>query len=79
MSLDRGAVVSIDLEPTIGHEQRGIRPVVGVPLPLVSYGGTAMLTLMAGIGFLLNAAVHRTVDTTPSGRRTAPTVPAWGK
>ena len=57
----------------------GLVPVVGVPLPLVSYGGTAMLTLMAGIGFLLNAAVHRTVDTAPTGRRTAPSVPAWGK
>lgn len=32
----------------------GILPVVGVPLPLVSYGGTSMLTLMAGFGILMS-------------------------
>jgi len=32
----------------------GILPVVGVPLPLVSYGGTSMLTLMAGFGMLMS-------------------------
>ncbi|MGI9413276.1 MAG: rod shape-determining protein RodA [Hyphomicrobiales bacterium] len=53
----------------------GLVPVVGVPLPLVSYGGTAMLTLMVGIGFLLNAAVHRTVETGPQGGRGAAS--AW--
>lgn len=37
----------------------GLAPVVGVPLPLVSYGGTAMLTLLIGFGFLLNVALHR--------------------
>ncbi len=37
----------------------GLVPVVGVPLPIVSYGGTSMLTLMFGIGLLLNAHVHR--------------------
>ena len=37
----------------------GLLPVVGVPLPLVSYGGTAMLTLLMGFGFLLNIGVHR--------------------
>ena len=30
----------------------GMMPVVGIPLPLVSYGGTAMLVLMAGFGFI---------------------------
>ena len=39
----------------------GLLPVVGVPLPLVSYGGTAMLTLLMGFGFLLNVALHRTL------------------
>jgi len=34
----------------------GLLPVVGVPLPLVSYGGTSMVTLMAGFGILM--AVH---------------------
>lgn len=37
----------------------GLLPVVGVPLPLVSYGGTAMLTTLLGFGFMLSAAVHR--------------------
>lgn len=37
----------------------GLVPVVGVPLPLVSYGGTAMLTLLIGFGFLLNVGLHR--------------------
>lgn len=37
----------------------GLAPVVGVPLPLVSYGGTAMLTLLIGFGFLLNVGLHR--------------------
>jgi rod shape determining protein RodA len=32
----------------------GILPVVGVPLPLVSYGGTSMVTLMAGFGMLMS-------------------------
>lgn len=39
----------------------GLLPVVGVPLPLISYGGTAMLTLLIGFGFFLNMDVHRHV------------------
>ena len=37
----------------------GLVPVVGVPLPLVSYGGTAMLTMMLGFGLIMNVYVHR--------------------
>lgn len=37
----------------------GMLPVVGVPLPLVSYGGTSMVTLMAGFGVLMSVATHR--------------------
>jgi rod shape determining protein RodA len=37
----------------------GILPVVGVPLPLVSYGGTAMVTLMASFGVLMSLVLHR--------------------
>ncbi|MCH2067562.1 rod shape-determining protein RodA [Shimia sp.] len=37
----------------------GLAPVVGVPLPLVSYGGSAMLVLMAGFGLVQSAHVHR--------------------
>ncbi|GEA13293.1 rod shape-determining protein RodA [Alteromonas sp. KUL49] len=36
----------------------GILPVVGVPLPLVSYGGTSMVTLMAGFGVLMSIATQ---------------------
>lgn len=39
----------------------GLIPVVGVPLPLVSYGGTAMLSLLFGFGLLLGLSVHRDV------------------
>lgn len=37
----------------------GLMPVVGVPLPLVSYGGTAMVTVMAGFAILLSVHIHR--------------------
>jgi len=37
----------------------GLMPVVGVPLPLVSYGGSAMLVLLAGFGLVQSAHVHR--------------------
>ena len=37
----------------------GLLPVVGVPLPLVSYGGTAMVTLMAGFGILMSLCAKR--------------------
>lgn len=37
----------------------GILPVVGVPLPFVSYGGTALVTLMLGIGMLMSIHTHR--------------------
>lgn len=37
----------------------GILPVVGVPLPLVSYGGTSMLTLLAGFGILMSISSHK--------------------
>ena len=37
----------------------GLAPVVGVPLPLVSYGGSAMLILMLGFGLVQSAHVHR--------------------
>jgi rod shape determining protein RodA len=37
----------------------GILPVVGVPLPLVSYGGTSMLTLLLGFGMLMSIETHQ--------------------
>lgn len=37
----------------------GLLPVVGVPMPLVSYGGTSLVTLMAGFGILMSIHTHR--------------------
>ena len=37
----------------------GLLPVVGLPLPLISYGGTAMVTIMAGFGILMSSHAHR--------------------
>jgi rod shape determining protein RodA len=45
----------------------GLIPVVGVPLPLISYGGTAMLAVMFGFGLLLNVGVHRETRLGPKG------------
>ncbi len=39
----------------------GILPVVGVPLPLVSYGGTSILTLFAGFGIVMSIHTHRRI------------------
>ncbi len=37
----------------------GMLPVVGVPLPLVSYGGTSAITLLAGFGIVMSIHTHR--------------------
>lgn len=37
----------------------GLLPVVGVPLPLFSYGGTSMVTTMTGVGLLMNVSMRR--------------------
>jgi len=42
----------------------GILPVVGVPLPLMSYGGTALITLLLGVGILMSVATHRQLNKT---------------
>jgi rod shape determining protein RodA len=39
----------------------GILPIVGVPLPLISYGGTSMLTLYLGFGMLMSIHSHKTL------------------
>ena len=43
----------------------GLMPVVGMPLPLISYGGTAMLTLMFSFGLLLCIYIHRDIQISP--------------
>jgi rod shape determining protein RodA len=40
----------------------GLIPVVGIPMPLVSYGGSAMMTVMFGFGLLMCVQVHRNVE-----------------
>ena len=39
----------------------GVLPVVGVPLPLISYGGTAMLTVLIGFGLVMSCGLHRDI------------------
>ena len=39
----------------------GVFPVVGVPLPLVSYGGTALLTVMTAMGLIMSCYIHRDI------------------
>ena len=36
----------------------GLMPVVGIPLPLVSYGGSAMISIMISIGLILNVELN---------------------
>ena len=45
----------------------GTIPVVGIPLPLVSYGGTAMMTLLIGCGVLLGISIHRDIRLSRTG------------
>ena len=44
----------------------GLMPVTGIPLPFLSYGGSNMVTNMAGVGLVLNATKNRSVTTMPS-------------
>lgn len=37
----------------------GMLPVTGIPLPLISYGGTSLATTLFGIGLILNVGMHR--------------------
>jgi rod shape determining protein RodA len=37
----------------------GLAPVVGIPLPMISFGGTAMMTLLAGFAIVLSVDLHR--------------------
>jgi rod shape determining protein RodA len=52
-----------------GSMVMGLAPVVGVPMPLLSYGGTVMLTVMVGFGLVMSVRVHRYAEIT-SGKGT---------
>ncbi len=52
----------------------GLIPVVGVPLPLISYGGTAMMTLLFAFGLLMCVYVHRDVTLSRRGADDGPTL-----
>jgi rod shape determining protein RodA len=45
----------------------GLAPVVGVPMPLLSYGGTVMITMMVGFGLVLSVRAHRHGEVTSGG------------
>jgi rod shape determining protein RodA len=42
----------------------GVLPVVGVPLPFVSYGGTSLVTILLGFGILMSIHTHKTLMST---------------
>ena len=52
------AIIFWDMFINIGMVM-GLMPVVGVPLPLISYGGSSTLTIMIAIGLLLNVSMRR--------------------
>ena len=55
-----GTIVTFALCVLInGAMVMGLAPVVGVPMPLLSFGGTVMITMMAGFALVLSAKVHR--------------------
>ena len=61
MTLERGTVVLVELDPTIGHEQRGVRPCVAISDPAVNADqrfpliAVVPVTGMAGVGALYPA------------------------
>ena len=40
----------------------GLIPIVGVPLPFISYGGTSLLATMMAVGFILNGYTFRNIE-----------------
>lgn len=52
------AIIFLEMFINIGMVM-GLMPVVGVPLPLISYGGSSTLTIMIAIGLLLNVSMRR--------------------
>ena len=57
----------------LGENGSGLLPILGVPLPLVSCGGTSLLAVLASVGVLLNIATNRRsfIVATPERRKRA--------
>ncbi|MEO8811777.1 MAG: rod shape-determining protein RodA [Caulobacteraceae bacterium] len=63
-----GVIVTFALCVLInGAMVMGLAPVVGVPMPLLSYGGTVMITMMVGFALVLSVRVHRYSQVTGGG------------
>ena len=68
MTLDRGTVVLVELDPTVGHEQRGVRPCIAVSDPSVNADqrfpliAVVPVTGTAGVGALYPALAAGTSD-----------------
>jgi rod shape determining protein RodA len=58
--IGRGLMISMNASTFVNMGMvMGVLPVVGVPLPLMSYGGTAIVSLCIGIGVLMSVATHK--------------------
>ena len=42
----------------------GLLPIVGAPLPIISYGGSSMLSMMVGLGIVMSCKIHNLDDLT---------------
>jgi rod shape determining protein RodA len=42
----------------------GLLPIVGAPLPIMSYGGSSMLSIMIGLGIVMSCKIHNQDDLT---------------
>ena len=42
----------------------GLLPIVGAPLPIMSYGGSSMLSIMVGLGIVMSCKVHQLEEVT---------------
>jgi rod shape determining protein RodA len=60
--MSMGLTINIALYVFINSNMvMGLLPVVGIPMPLVSYGGTAMLSVLFAYGLILSASIHRDI------------------
>jgi rod shape determining protein RodA len=60
MALGMATIIFVHVFVNIGMVI-GILPVVGVPLPLISYGGSSLISSLIAVAFIVNAHIHRNV------------------